>query len=200
MVIARRTSRVTTSVTAETRNDAGTNRREKLSPMVWMGARSRWASSTRSMIRPMVVWRPTALARTTTRPWRTTEPACTCVPITTLIGRVSPVIADWSTIASPSTTSPSTGIATCSCTMTCVADAQRLDADLDLGAARSCDPGGVLVSRSRFAIARRVRRRVRSCRYSPILSSHSTVGRPRSPEGTVRLVSREGEVGQDRRS
>ena len=32
MVIARRTSRVTMSVSAETRNDAGTNRREKLSP------------------------------------------------------------------------------------------------------------------------------------------------------------------------
>ena len=64
------------------------------------------------MMRPMVVWLPTAWARTTRRPRTTTEPACTSVPTATLTGRFSPVIADWLTIASPSTTSPSTGIAT----------------------------------------------------------------------------------------
>ncbi|COW94321.1 Uncharacterised protein [Mycobacterium tuberculosis] len=42
----------------------------------------------------MVVWLPTAWARTTTRPRTTTEPACTRVPTTTLTGRFSPVIAD----------------------------------------------------------------------------------------------------------
>ena len=63
IVIARRTSRVTSKVTADNRKDAGTKRREKFSPMVWMGARSCWACSTRVMIRPMVVSLPTASAR-----------------------------------------------------------------------------------------------------------------------------------------
>ncbi len=118
IVIARRTSPVTSRVNADRMNDAGTKRREKFSPTVWIGARSCWASSTRLMILPITVWLPTAVARTTTRPRTTTDPACTVVPSTTLTGRVSPVIADWSTMASPSMTRPSTGIATWSWTMT----------------------------------------------------------------------------------
>ena len=118
MVIARRTSPVIARVMADTMNEVGTKRREKFSPTVWMGARSCCASSTLAMMRPMVVWLPTASARTTRRPRTTTEPACTCDPVPTLTGRFSPVIADWLTMASPSTTSPSTGMATWSCTTT----------------------------------------------------------------------------------
>lgn len=118
IVMARRTSPVTARVMADTMNEVGTKRREKFSPTVWIGARSCCASSTRVMMRPMVVWLPTARARTTRRPRTTTEPACTGIPTTTLTGRFSPVIADWSTIASPSITSPSTGMATWSCTTT----------------------------------------------------------------------------------
>ncbi len=162
MVIARRTSPVRTRVIAETKKEIGTKRREKFSPTVWMGARSSWASSTREMIRPMVVSLPTARARTTSRPRSTTEPACTRAPATILAGRVSPVIADWSTIASPSTTSPSTGIATWSwittsspiCTVsigtwTSLPSLSRIQAES-------------AVPRSRSEMARRVRRSVRS--------------------------------------
>jgi len=97
----------------------------------------------------------------------------------TLTGRFSPVIADWSTIASPSTTSPSTGIATWSWTT-----ASSPISTESIGTCISVPACGPPVSRihavswlphSSSEMARRVRRRVRSCRYSPILSSHSTV-------------------------
>ena len=55
MVIARRTSPVIARVMAETMNEVGTKRREKFSPIVWIGARSFCASSTLVIIRPIVV-------------------------------------------------------------------------------------------------------------------------------------------------
>lgn len=94
MVMARRTSRVRTRVSAASANDAGTNRREKFSPTVWIGARWSWACSTWEMIRPMVVSLPTAVARMTRRPRSTTEPAWTRWSTEVAIGSVSPVIAD----------------------------------------------------------------------------------------------------------
>ncbi|MDT7599112.1 MAG: hypothetical protein QOK26_1189 [Pseudonocardiales bacterium] len=118
MVIARRTSRVTSRVSPASANEVGTKRREKFSPTVWIGARSSWACSTRAMIRPIAVSRPTAEARTTSRPRSSTEPACSFAPGATVIGSCSPVIAAWSTTPSPSTTTPSTGSTTCSCTTT----------------------------------------------------------------------------------
>ena len=175
IVIARRTSPVNSSVNPDSRNDAGTNRREKFCATVWIGARSCWASSTRAMIRPITVSVPTAVARTTIRPRITTDPACTRAPAATLTGRVSPVIADWSTIASPSTISPSIGIATWSWTITW-SPACRVSIGTCTSEPSSRRSQAVsAVPRSSSEIARRVRRRVRSCRYSPMLSSHSTV-------------------------
>ena len=162
MVIARRTSPVRARVIAETMNEIGTKRREKFSPTVWMGARSCCASSTREMMRPIVVWLPTARARTTRRPRSTTEPACTVDPATMLTGRVSPVIADWSTMASPSTTSPSTGIATWSWITT-----SSPICTVSIGTWTSFPSSRRIhavsaVPRSRSEMARRVRRSVRS--------------------------------------
>ena len=179
MVMARRTSPVSNRVRPETMNEVGTKRREKFSPTVWIGARSSWASSTRVMMRPMAVSLPTACARTTRRPRTTTDPACTWVPVVTLTGRFSPVIADWLTTASPSTTSPSTGIATWSCTTTSSPICR-----VSMGICTSVPASGPSLNRTQAVswlprssseMARRVRRSVRSCRYSPILSSHSTV-------------------------
>ncbi len=75
MVIARRGSRVTAYVSAASPNETGTKRRVKRLATVWIGARSDWASSTRAMMRPTVVSRPTSSARTVSEPEVTIVPA-----------------------------------------------------------------------------------------------------------------------------
>ena len=175
IVIARRTSRVTSNVNVDSTNEEGTNRRENVSPTVWIGARSCCACSTRSMIRPIAVSRPTAVARTTIRPRSNTDPAGSGVPTATATGICSPVIAAWSTTPSPSTTTPSTGSTTCSCTTTSSPiPSKAMSTSISVPSANLVQ-AFVLVPASSSEIARRLRRSVRSCRYSPMLSSHSTV-------------------------
>ncbi len=75
-------------------------------------SRSVWfdcASSTSSTTRERVSSPAAAVTRTSRYPPSFTVPANTSSPTVLSMGTLSPVIGDWSTALSPSTTSPSTG-------------------------------------------------------------------------------------------
>ena len=74
-----------------------------------MGALELVASSTRRMMPASVVSSPTAVASTTIQPLALTVAPVTREPALFSAGRGSPVMADSSTSAEPSTTTPSTG-------------------------------------------------------------------------------------------
>ena len=74
-VMLRRMLPVTAKTPPARRKERGTVRRAKRSARVWMGACTSRASSTRRMMRPMVVSAPTRAARTRSDPLSTSVPA-----------------------------------------------------------------------------------------------------------------------------
>ncbi len=88
----------------------GTKTPAILSAMRSIGALELVASSTSRMIEASVVSSPTARASMANQPLLLTVAPVTCDPIAFSTGTDSPVMADSSTNAVPSTTTPSTGI------------------------------------------------------------------------------------------
>ena len=98
-----------TSVTAATAMTTGTNTPAMRSAWRSMGALELVASSTRRMMFASVVSAPTAVASIVNQPRRDTVAPVTWSPTPFSAGTGSPVIADSSTEAEPSRTTPSTG-------------------------------------------------------------------------------------------
>ena len=101
----------TTKVTAAMASTTGTNTPATLSARRAMGALVALASSTRRMIRARSVSAPTRVARKVKEPVRLTVAALTVSPMRFSTGMDSPVSALSSTAEEPSSTTPSTGIA-----------------------------------------------------------------------------------------
>ena len=96
-----------------TSTTAGTNQPANLSATDWMGARVRRASPTMATICASVVPAPTRRASMTKEPLRFFVPPVTSSPAVFSTGMGSPVSMDSSTALSPSSTTPSTGTASC---------------------------------------------------------------------------------------
>ncbi len=96
-----------TSVRSAVASTIGTNTEATRSASRWIGAFPDCASATSRAICASAVSDPTLVARTTMRPETVTVPPATSAPGTASIGTGSPVSIDWSTDATPSTTTPS---------------------------------------------------------------------------------------------
>src|SRR6266702_3142634 len=156
------------------------------------GVLCRFAPSTRAIMRSRKVWPGLALICTTIQSERTRVPPVTALrspPLSRMTGADSPVMADSSTEATPSTTSPSPG-------MTSPASTSTRSPLRNSGAATSCT--GPKRSRlfRRFAmVVVRARRSVSACaltRPSAIASAklaNSTVNHSQTATASTKIVS-----------
>ena len=103
-------SRVNTATASAKSRTAGTKRAAIVSASRAIGAFVDWARSTRAIIFPSTLSAPVAVARMVSEPLATVLPPISGWPALRSSGRDSPLTADSSMLAAPSTTTPSTGI------------------------------------------------------------------------------------------